>query len=64
MVGEDGFNALITRHGETLKNLEISGCIHFSTNCIINIGAYCRGLEKLNISNCHRVLINFLNFKL
>lgn len=39
----------------SIKCLEISGCIHFSSNCLINIGVYCRNIERLNISNCHRV---------
>lgn len=39
----------------SLKNLEISGCLHFSSDVIFNIGCYCPDLEKLNISNCHRV---------
>lgn len=64
MIGEDGFNCLITKHGEWLKNLEISGCIHFSSNCVLNIGAYCRGLERLNISNCHRVNKIYLFYNL
>ena len=55
MIGEDGFNFFIQRHGESLKNLEISGLIHFSASCILNVGVYCRELERLNISNCHRV---------
>ncbi len=45
----------------SLINLEISGCIHFSTNCIFNIGVYCRNLNSLNISNCHRVKIKNKN---
>ncbi|CAF0846413.1 unnamed protein product [Brachionus calyciflorus] len=55
MIQEDGFNQLLLKHGENLKNLEISGCIHFSSNVILNIGAYCRQIERLNISNCHRM---------
>ena len=55
MIQEDGFNLLLTKHGESLKQLDISGCIHFSSNCVLNIGVYCRGIDRLNISNCHRV---------
>ncbi len=62
MIQEDGFRTLLTQHGESLINLEISGCIHFSSACIYNIGVYCRNLDRLNISNCHRVLIfSFIN---
>ncbi|RNA37188.1 leucine rich repeats containing F box [Brachionus plicatilis] len=55
MIQEDGFNELLIKHGNSLKNLEIAGCIHFSSDVIFNIGCYCRGIEKLNISNCHRI---------
>ena len=55
MIQEDGLSSLLIKHGEYLKDLEISGCIHFSSHCILNIGVYCRALVNLDISNCHRV---------
>ncbi len=55
MIQEDGFNCLLTTHGESLNKLEISGCLQFSAMSVLNIGVYCRNLTRLNISNCSRV---------
>ena len=63
MIKEDGFKDLLTTHGECLTSLEISGCLHFSSMCIYNIGAYGRNLQRLNISNCHRVSPITINYK-
>jgi hypothetical protein len=55
MIKEDGLNHFLLKHGNRLEMLEIAGCFHLPANCILNIGAYCSSLKKLNISNCHRV---------
>jgi hypothetical protein len=55
MIQEDGLNCLLTTHGPSLTSLEISGCLQFSSMSVLNIGVYCGSLNRLNISNCHRV---------
>ncbi|PIK38311.1 hypothetical protein BSL78_24844 [Apostichopus japonicus] len=59
-VTDTGLRSLVERHGSSLIEFEVFGCIDLSPLTLTRIGDVCKNLHSLNIGQCYKVTFESL----
>ncbi|XP_053264162.1 uncharacterized protein LOC128423245 isoform X3 [Podarcis raffonei] len=54
-ITDDAVNALIEKHGKSLKKLEVLGCHALTDKCLRSVAVKCPDLEVLNVGRIHKI---------